>query len=307
MDSTSVSFQSELAQWGPNRNYPAPTLLEAQQYCQKLSHSHYENFHVVSWLLPQRLRQHFYNIYAYCRWSDDLADETQCRSTASELLLWWHGQLADCFRGQASHPVFVALRPTIEQFHLSREPFEALLSAFQQDQLTTRYDSDAVVLDYCVRSANPVGQLVLALGDATSDENIRLSDMVCTGLQLANFCQDISIDAEKGRIYIPKSRMDRHGVSEAMVLQRKVTPELQSLLQEWVEYADEFFVAGGPLVQRVPRWLSLDLRLFIAGGRAILQAIRKHRYDVWTQRVSLSRWNKLVLVSAATCQWLLRK
>jgi phytoene/squalene synthetase len=149
--------------------------------------------------------------------------------------------------------------------------------------------------------------LVLAVSDASSDDNIRLSDLICTGLQLANFCQDISIDADKGRIYIPKSRMNRNGVSEAMVLRRVVTPELQELLKEWVEYTDEFFEAGEPLIQRVPRWLSLDLRLFIAGGRAILQAIRKHRYDVWTQRVSLNRWNKLSLVSAATCQWLLRK
>jgi squalene synthase HpnC len=307
MDSTSVSFQSELAQWGPYRNYPPPTLPESQQYCHKLSHSHYENFHVVSWLLPQRLRQHFYNIYAYCRWSDDLADETQSRSTATELLQWWHGELSHCFDGKASHPVFVALMPTIEQFHLSREPFENLLSAFQQDQVTTRYDNDPQILDYCVRSANPVGRLVLAISDAASDDNIRLSDLICTGLQLANFCQDISVDADKGRIYIPKARMDRHAVSEAMVMRREVTPELQQLLQEWVEYTDEFFVAGEPLVQQVPRWLSLDLRLFIAGGRAILQAIRKHRYDVWSQRVSLSRWNKLSLVSAATCQWLLRK
>lgn len=297
------SFARDLSRWGPDSSYSTPNLAEAQQYCRNLALTHYENFQVVSWLLPRPLRQHFYNIYAYCRWSDDLADETTSPQDSLRLLAWWRSELEQVFAGNARHPVFVALSTTIHHFDLSPQAFHDLLSAFEQDQHKLRYKNDAEVLDYCTRSANPVGRLVLALGESASEQNIAWSDAICTGLQIANFCQDVSIDAGKNRIYIPRERWLEFRITEEMILERRCTPELQRLLKQWVDYADSFFLAGQPLIRNVPSWLSLDIRLFIAGGRGILQAIRQANYDVWSKRVSLGKCTKLSLVARASWQW----
>ena len=303
MQHPAKSFREQLQHWGPEATFERPSLVQAESYCRELATSHYENFHVVSWLLPKHLRQHFYNIYAYCRWSDDLADETNSTEESTRLLQWWEGELNRAYAGTATHPVYIALRSTIEKYQLNQQPFADLLSAFRQDQVKLRYQSDDELLDYCTRSANPVGQLVLALAGSASPENIVLSDAVCSGLQLANFCQDIAIDAGKNRIYIPATRLQQHGVSESDVLQGKVSANLQTLLREWCQYSDTFFDTGASLVNNVPSWLSLDIRLFIAGGRAILKEIERNRYDVWGKRVSLSKFRKLSLVARSTCGW----
>lgn len=303
MQHPAKSFREQLQHWGPEATFERPSLVQAESYCRELATSHYENFHVVSWLLPKHLRQHFYNIYAYCRWSDDLADETNSTEESTRLLQWWEGELNRAYAGTATHPVYIALRSTIEKYQLNQQPFADLLSAFRQDQVKLRYQSDDELLDYCARSANPVGQLVLALAGSASPENIVLSDAVCSGLQLANFCQDIAIDAGKNRIYIPATRLQQHGVSESDVLQGKVSTNLQTLLREWCQYADTFFDTGASLVNNVPSWLSLDIRLFIAGGRAILKEIERNRYDVWGKRVSLSKFRKFSLVARSTCGW----
>ena len=201
------SFPEQLKQWGPEATYGPPSLAQAEKYCSDLATSHYENFHVVSWLLPRHLRQHFYNIYAYCRWSDDLADETGSTVESTRLLQWWEGELNRAYAGTATHPVFVALRSTMEKFQLPQQPFADLLSAFRQDQVKLRYRTDEELLDYCQRSANPVGRLLLALAEASTPENIAWSDSICSGLQIANFCQDIALDARKNRIYIPETRL----------------------------------------------------------------------------------------------------
>src|SRR5690349_16216318 len=126
-----LDFQQQLQTWGPQANYAPPALADAEQYCRRLATSHYENFPVVSWLLPRELHQHFFNIYAYCRWADDLGDEAGDRQLAAELLTWWGAELEACYRGETRHPVFVALRPTIDQFQIPAEPFRDLISAFQ--------------------------------------------------------------------------------------------------------------------------------------------------------------------------------
>lgn len=300
------SFTSQLALWGPQAAYSPPGLVQAQSYCRELATSHYENFHVVSWLLPKHLRQHFFNIYAYCRWSDDLADETGSTSESAQLLDWWEGELQAAFEGRCRHPVFVALQATIAEFQLVKKPFSDLLSAFRQDQVKLRYHSDEEVLDYCVRSANPVGHLVLALGKSLNPENLAWSDSICTGLQIANFCQDVAVDAHKNRIYIPASRLREHRISEDDVLRASSTAELKELLKSWCDYADSFFDRGSPLVKHVPRWLSLDIYLFIAGGRAILREIKRNQYDVWSRRVSLGKTRKLSIVAGSTWRWLVR-
>ena len=181
---------------------PGCSIEAAQQYTRWLATNHYENFNVASWLLPKELHQHFYNLYAYCRWADDLGDEVPDTQRALGLLNWWEQELDACYEGRPSHPVFVALCDTIVAKDIPRQPFADLLKAFRQDQIVKRYSTWDAVLDYCVYSANPVGRLVLYLCGYHDEPRQKLSDATCTALQLANFWQDVSRDLEKGRIYM---------------------------------------------------------------------------------------------------------
>ena len=183
---------------------------EGRAYTRWLATSHYENFHVVSFLLPKRLHQDFYNVYAYCRWSDDLADEIGDTAESLRLLAWWRGELDAMYAGRATHPVFAALAPTVAQYGIPRQPFSDLLDAFVQDQTVTRYRNWEELFGYCRNSANPVGRLVLYLGGYSDDARQRLSDATCTALQLANFWQDVTVDLLKDRVYIP---LDDYGAA----------------------------------------------------------------------------------------------
>src|SRR5271169_4642706 len=203
----------------PNGCSPA----EAQAYTRWLATHHYENFAVVSWLLPKDLHQHFYNVYAYCRWSDDLGDEVADRARALQLLDAWEDELRLIYADGAgpAHPVLIALRETIRAKDIPLQPFRDLLRAFRQDQTVQRYATWDEVLDYCVYSANPVGRLVLYLCGYRDEARQKLSDATCTALQLANFWQDVSRDLEKGRIYIPLDVAMKHGVTEHDILTRR--------------------------------------------------------------------------------------
>src|SRR5215469_15703568 len=185
-------------------------IAEAERYTRWLATHHYENFNVVSWLLPRRLHQHFYNLYAYCRWADDLGDEIPDTALALRLIDEWEEELRDCYAGKPSHPVFVALRETITALDIPIEPFSDLLIAFRRDQTVQRHATWESVFDYCRYSANPVGRLVLYLCGYRDAERQRMSDATCTALQLANFWQDVSRDLEKGRIYIPLDSAAAH-------------------------------------------------------------------------------------------------
>ena len=183
---------------------------ESEAYTKRVATGHYENFHVVSFLLPKHLHQDFYNVYAYCRWADDLGDEIGDPAESLRLLQWWSGELDRMYAGEAAHPVFVALRGTVAKYGIPKQPFADLVSAFVQDQTVTRYQDWDGVLDYCVRSANPVGRLVLYLCGYSDPERQRLSDATCTGLQLANFWQDVTVDQCKDRVYLPLDLLARH-------------------------------------------------------------------------------------------------
>ncbi len=275
------------------------TSLNAQQssdYCRDLALSHYENFSIASCLVPKSLRRHLYHVYAYCRWSDDLADESANRDQAAERLEWWQCELDKCFYGaESKHPVMIALRSTVQSFSLSKQPFDDLLSAFRQDQNVDRYETDEQLLDYCQRSANPVGRILLQMAKVESHECLKWSDQICTGLQLANFCQDMARDALKHRIYLPRSRWGQDHVSEEMILRRKCEPALQRATMRWMLEIRERFYDGWQLTEHVPAWLARDVRLFAGGGLAILQRIAHKKGDVWSERIEIRKGDKIRL------------
>lgn len=278
--------------------YPL-SVQESSRYCRTLALSHYENFSVASWLIPAHLRVHFFHVYAYCRWSDDLADESATPQIATERLDWWQSELNACFQGKAIHPVMIALRETVKQFQLSQKPFDDLLSAFRQDQIVRRYADDSAVEAYCERSANPVGRIVLGLAGVNDDRCLKWSDQICTGLQIANFCQDMKRDATLDRIYLPMARWAAPGIDESTILGCEITSGLQQALASWTEYAQEFFFRGWPLAEHVPGWLARDIRLFVGGGMSILHTIRRNNFDVWTRRLEVTKPAKLLLLMKA--------
>src|SRR5882762_5083691 len=272
---------------------------EAQAYTRWLATHHYENFNVASWLLPKELHQHFYNLYAYCRWADDLGDEIPVRERALELLDWWERELDACYEGRPSHPVFVALRETIVAKDVPKQPFANLLKAFRQDQVVKRYPTWDAVEDYCVYSANPVGRLVLYLCGYRDEERQRLSDATCTALQLANFWQDVSRDLEIGRIYIPLNRAEAHGLSEQDIAGRKFDARYVSLMKELIEYTRVLFEKGMPLAKQVEGKLSVDLEMFSRGGLAVLDSIEAMGYDTLHRRPDVSKVKQVGLLGRA--------
>ena len=277
----------------------APTLEEARAWCRRLSETHYENFHVVSWFLPQRLRPHFHSIYAYCRVSDDLGDEVGNREQSLALLERWGAELDACYRGEARHPVFVALAETIRTCDIPKEPFADLLVAFRQDQIVGRYRTMQDVLDYCRYSANPVGHLVLYACGYRDAERSTLSDHTCSALQLANFWQDVRVDYQKDRIYLPREDMDRFGVSEEQIAAGRFTQQFRELMRHEVDHARQMFHAGLPLIGMVDRELAVDLDLFSRGGLEILRAIEQQDYNVLCARPAISKPRKAALLLRA--------
>jgi squalene synthase HpnC len=285
------------------RNLPAEgcSAAEAQRYTRWLATHHYENFNVVSWLLPRRLHQHFYNLYAYCRWSDDLGDEIPDQQHALELLDAWEDELGLCYSAERdpSQPVLIALRETIRAKDIPQKPFSDLLRAFRQDQRVQRYATWDGVLDYCVYSANPVGRLVLYLCGYRDAERHKLSDYTCTALQLTNFWQDVSRDLEKGRIYIPLDALAAHGLTEADIVERRFNGRYVSLMKDLIERTRALFAAGMPLVESIEGPLRIDIEMFSRGGLAVLDAIESSGYDTLNRRPALTKWTQIRLLTRA--------
>lgn len=279
-----------------DRTWP---LEESLAYTRTLATGHYENFHVVSFLLPKRLHQDFYNVYSFCRWADDLGDEIGDTSESLRLLAWWRGELEAMYAGRAKHPVFVALAPTARKHKLPIEPFDDLIKAFEQDQRVTRYRNYADLFDYCKWSANPVGRLVLYLCGYSDAERQALSDATCTGLQLANFWQDVTVDWEKDRVYLP-------GASDDDIAQRRFTPQFRSAMEEGVRVARELFERGLALPPMVDRRLAVDLELFSRGGLRVLDKIEAQGYDVLKARPKVGKLERVgILLSAVLRRGLL--
>lgn len=280
-------------------------LPSARAYCRQVAARHYENFSVATCLVPARLRQHLANVYAFARWSDDLADEAASSAEAAKALAEWRRGLEACRAGCPDHPVYVALADTILQARLPIEPFSDLISAFEEDQafdaaaITARYPTRTSLLSYCRRSANPVGRIVLALEGCHDQRLVSMSDAICTGLQLVNFWQDLRRDHLAGRIYIPAEDLARHGVAVTSLDAARASPQLQALVHDEVAWARSFFEVGAPLQHVAPRSLRPAIELFIAGGRAVADAIERCGYDTLAARPIVSRWRKAALTVKA--------
>ncbi len=269
---------------------------ESLEYTRWLATHHYENFHVVSFLLPKNLHQDFYNVYSFCRWADDLGDEIGETHESLRLLSWWRSELQAMYRGQTGHPVFVALKDTVDRHAIPIEPFDRLIRAFEQDQTVTRYANFDEVFAYCVNSANPVGHLVLYLCGYRDPERQALSDFTCTGLQLANFWQDIRVDLEKNRVYLPLNLLEKHGYTVDELFEGKEDKRFRDIMQEAVAVADDLFHKGLPLIKTLNRRLALDIDLFSRGGMRILEKIKDQNYNVLRRRPHISKAERVVLL-----------
>ena len=272
---------------------------QARGYTRWLATHHYENFHVVSVLLPKKLHQDFYNVYAFCRWADDLGDEIGDTAESLRLLAWWRSQLHAMCAGQAQHPVFVALAATVREFSLPVQLFDDLIRAFEQDQTVTRYRNFDQLFQYCRYSANPVGRLVLGLCGYRDAERQALSDATCTALQLANFWQDVTVDLEKNRIYLPLDLLEAHGYPIEALFARRFDERFRAAMQEAVNVTRELFLRGLPLADSVDRRLAIDLELFSRGGLRVLEKIEHQGCDVLASRPAISKLERVGLLLGA--------
>jgi squalene synthase HpnC len=275
------------------------TLDESLAYTRWLATHHYENFHVVSFLLPKRLHQDFYNVYGFCRWADDLGDEMGDKQESLRLLAWWRTELERMYVGEASHPVFVALKGTAREFGLPQLLFDDLIKAFEHDQTVTRYQTFDEVFGYCKYSANPVGRLVLGLCGYNDTARQELSDATCTALQLANFWQDVTRDLAIDRVYLPLDLLKRHGYSLEDLFARRFNARFREVMKEAVEVARGLFLKGLPLNGQVDRRLAIDLELFSRGGMRVLEKIERQDYNVLEQRPAIGKMERVALLLGA--------
>ncbi|MFM7108089.1 MAG: squalene synthase HpnC [Planctomycetaceae bacterium] len=307
---TDQAARRDPAAWQLARVPHGCDLPEAEAFCREVAARHYENFTVATRLVPPRLRQHLATVYAFARWSDDLADEAADAVAAARDLGDWRRQLDDCFAGRATHPVFVALADTVRRTGLTIEPFADLIDAFAEDAAfdragaPVRYATRADLLAYCRRSADPVGRIVLALEGCRDAELLAMSDAICTGLQLVNFWQDIVRDLRAGRVYLPREDLDRHGVTPDDLALPRAPGRVANLVRDEVAWARERFDAGAPLANLAPPVLRPAISMFVAGGRALADAIERAGFDTLTRRPTVGRVTKLAL--AARAWWALR-
>ena len=298
----------QLDRFGPEQ-CPALPVDEARRMCRRLATGRYENFSVLSIVVPRKLRDDFAALYAFCRWADDLGDEIGDPDRALELLGWWRQELKDCFAGAPRHPVFVALQPTLERHDLPYEPFDQLIQAFEQDQTVTRYDTWKQVLDYCRLSADPVGRLVLMIcGEPRTDDLFALSDRICTALQLTNHWQDVCRDRlERNRIYLPRELIDFEDFEDRLVrsarqghgVDQQFLGETRGVIRTCVERTWAMFEKGAPLVDAVSPQTRPVVWLLAAGGQQVLHQIERWNFETALHRPKLGATARLGLVLKA--------
>ncbi len=274
------------------------TLDQAFAHCEALARAHYENF-PVGLFVPRERQRYVHALYAFMRAADDFADEPQYEGRRREKLAEWQARLEAACEGQADDPIFLALGETVRRLEIPRELLLDLLSAFRQDVEKSRYEGWDELLDYCRRSANPVGRLVLIVFGQRDPAQAPLSDAICTGLQLANHWQDLAVDLGKDRIYVPGELLRRHGLTEADLRAGRADERFQGLMKELVARARELFARGRPLCDRVGRELRFELRLTWLGGSRILDGVEAAGYDVFRRRPRHGLVDKLALAWSA--------
>jgi len=278
---------------GPLAANAGVSIEDADAWCRDYARRRDENFTVVSWFLPKRLRPHFFALYAFCRWTDDLGDEAAGNRLA--LLDEWEAELRRCFAGVRAAPLFVALGRTIGACAIPEEPFLRLVEANRIDQRISRFETYDDLLGYCAYSATPVGRMVLHVLGYRDEERARLADATCVGLQLANFWQDVSRDLDQDRIYIPLEDLRRFGVTEEDLRRRVASAGYRALMQFEVGRARTLFAQGRVLERLVDRRARTDVRLFRLGGEATLDAIARAGFDTLSARPRVRKWTKLWL------------
>jgi squalene synthase HpnC len=289
-------FEEEWHRYQPGTSPGRMSLSDASAYCRWMAKSQYENFVVGSLLLPRQLRPHFFHIYAFCRWADDLGDESSSPTVALQALAWWRSELQEMFAGRATHPILIALETTVRKFDIRPELFLDLLSAFEQDQIVTRYDSFPQLLDYCRRSANPVGRLVLSLFRQTKPEQLEASDDICTALQLVNFWQDVRRDHDKGRTYLPYEDLQQFHCARFFDSPAAQIEQFRELIRFQINRTAEYFQRGRRLLLNLPACYQAEIELIVRGGEMLLDRIRHVGYDTWTFRPTVSKWTQVSLL-----------
>jgi len=308
MKSIPAPISSQVRVWGPDSEIRLDES-EAIAYCHQLTGGHYENFSVLSRLVPRDLRDDFAAVYAFCRWSDDLGDEIGDREESRRLLDWWRGELDKCVDGSPGHPVMVALSRTIARHELPRAPFDALIDAFLMDQEVIRYESWDALLDYCALSANPVGRLVLMmLGEPRTDEYFGPSDSICTALQLTNHWQDVGRDLlERDRIYIPGELIDhprfeselRRSAEQGWASDPSFLEASRRTIRTCVDRTWPLYEAGDALLDRLSPHSRPLVGLFRDGGMRVLRMVEVWNHETVLHRPKLGRGRKFMLLARA--------
>lgn len=292
-----MALDRAIAQSGPEADDGGSALRTAYAYCGKLARNHYENFTIASYLMPRRMRPHMHAVYAYARIADDFADEEHDLGKLDE----WERELRLAYAGTPRHPVFVALADTARRFDIPQQPFLDLLVAFRSDVRFSGFETMEDLRGYTRCSADPVGRLVLYLFGYRDAQRQALSDSICTGLQLANFWQDLAIDLEKGRIYLPRQDLARFGYSADELRAGTLNPAFVALMRHEVGLARDLLRVGKELARMVDGRLRRDILMFAGGGLAILRAIEAVDFDVFRHRPRLGRADYLRLGLNALC------
>lgn len=284
----------------PPHVFPQEKVTEAYLHCEVLARKHYENFPVGSILIPKALRPFIHSIYAFARTADDFADEEEAsQEVRLHNLNEWQNQLDRCFAGNASHPIFIAIEETVRRFKIPKEPFDDLLTAFRMDVTQNRFETFDHLLYYCRHSANPVGRLVLYVFDEANQHTFSLSDNLCTGLQLANFWQDVSLDLLKDRVYIPLEDFDRFGYTDQELRQGTHDSRFNGLIKFQVSRTRQFFESAKPLLTSVTRRLRVELTLTWLGGMTILRKIQSGGFDTLSRRPTINGIDKARILLTA--------
>ena len=281
---------------------------EAESYCTLIAKSHYENFIISNWFTPADIRQHIENIYAFCRYGDDLGDDAPFPPEKRLMLLEeWEEDLRRAaendWSGRPRHPILLALQNTAKQHSIPLQPFVDLIHAFKMDQTKNRYQDWDELKEYCIHSADPVGHLFLFVYGHDDDDMRTLADNTCTALQLANHWQDVVRDLEQDRIYIPLEDMERFGYTLKMYHNKEVNKQWKALMKHEVDRAQEMFNEGRKLWPKVDPRLAVDLRMFTLGGEAVLRSIRRQKYDTFRKRPKVSKLKQLRLFISTWLTW----